>query len=251
MAQMVSFIPEPLAHIGPFPITNTLVDTLIIDAVIIAGVFVLRKNFSPVPGMLQNGVEYVCEGLMGLTQSVAPQYALKIFPYFMTFFLFILLTNWSGLIPGFGTIGFHRGTEFIPILRSAGSDINFTLGLALVSAVATHVLSISTLGIKEYLSRYFSLHPIYLFVGLLEIVSEITKVISLSFRLFGNIFAGEVVLSTISGMFAFLVPLPFLALEIIVGLVQALVFSMLTMAFMSILTTPHSDSHDRKAGEHA
>jgi F-type H+-transporting ATPase subunit a len=101
------------------------------------------------------------------------------------------------------------------------------------------VLSVKTIGIKEYLSRYFSLNPLNLFIGFLEIISEITKIISLSFRLFGNIFAGEIVLGTISAIFAILFPLPFLLLEVVVGLVQALVFSMLTMAFMAILMTPH------------
>lgn len=247
---MVSFIPETLFSISSFPVTNTILDTLVVDTVLFAGIFALQKNFSDIPGTLQNIFEYLYEGLFSVTESVSPKNAKKIFPYFLSFFLFILLSNWTGLIPGFGTIGFFRGKEFIPILRSASSDINFTLGLALVSAVATHVMSISTLGVKEYLGRYFSFHPIYLFVGLLEIVSEITKVISLSFRLFGNIFAGDVVLSTISGMFAFLVPLPFMALEIIVGLVQALVFSMLTMAFMAILTTSHNNENE-KGGEHA
>ena len=99
--------------------------------------------------------------------------------------------------------------------------------------------SINTVGIKDYLSRYFSLNPIFLYVGILELIGEVTKVISLSFRLFGNIFAGEVVLSTVSSIFAFIFPLPFMLLEVIVGLVQALVFSMLTMAFMAVLTTPH------------
>jgi F-type H+-transporting ATPase subunit a len=111
----------------------------------------------------------------------------------------------------------------------------------LVSVVATHILSIRTVGIKDYISRYISLNPINLFVGLLEIVSEITKVISLSFRLFGNVFAGEIVLGTVSTLFAFLFPLPFLMLEVIVGLVQALVFAMLTMAFMAVLMTPHHE----------
>src|SRR3989344_5350928 len=173
--------------------------------------------------------------------------ALKIFPYIMTFFLFILLANWSGLIPGVGSIGFFEESEgkkhIVPLLRAATSDLNTTLGLALVSALATHMLSIKTVGIKDYLGRYFSLNPINLFIGILEIISEITKIVSLSFRLFGNIFAGEIVILTVSSMFAFIFPLPFLMLEVIVGVVQALVFSMLTMVFMAILTTSHKQAH--------
>jgi len=110
--------------------------------------------------------------------------------------------------------------------------------------VATHLMSIKALGIKEYISHFISLSPILLFVGILEIISEITKLVSLSFRLFGNIYAGEVVLETISHIFAFIFPLPFLMLEAIVGFVQALIFAMLTMVFMVILTTPHSEAKE-------
>lgn len=248
---MVSFSPETIFNIGPFPVTNTILDTLIIDVLILYGAYALRKNFSTIPNSFQNIIEYAVEGFDNLTISIAPKNAARIFPYLMTFFLFILLTNWSGLIPGFGTIGFYKGKELVPFLRAGTSDINLTLGLALVSAVATHAMSIQVLGIKEYLSRYFTFNPIYLFVGLLELVGEVTKVVSLSFRLFGNIYAGEVVLSTISGMIAFIAPIPFYALEIIVGLVQALVFAMLTMAFMAILTTPHQEDHKAKEVIHA
>jgi F-type H+-transporting ATPase subunit a len=107
-------------------------------------------------------------------------------------------------------------------------------------------MSIRLTGIKDYLGRFISLNPLNLYIGVLELVGEVTKIVSLSFRLFGNIFAGEVVLGTVSTIFAFLFPLPFLMLEVVVGLVQALVFSMLTMAFMAVLTTPH---HHEEAKE--
>ncbi len=241
---MLSFAPETIFHIGSFPVTNTFLDTLLVDALIISGVIYVSKIMNLVPNnLLQNLLEYIIEIFYGLTESISEHAAGKIFPYFMSFFLFILLINWSSLIPGVGTLGFYEKGKLIPLFRGSTSDLNMTLGLALISLVATHALSIKTVGIKNYLSRYFSFNPINLYVGILEIVSEITKVVSLSFRLFGNIFAGEVVLVTISSIFAFVVPLPFLMLEIIVGLVQALVFSMLTMVGMAILTTAHNESH--------
>ena len=241
---MVSFAPETILHIGKIPITNTILHTILVDCLLVGGVFYLNKKLTLIPNnFFQNAMESIIETFYNLTESVAKPAASKIFPYFMSFFLFILLSNWSSLIPGFGTIGIREHGELIPFLRGATSDLNTTLGLALVSAVATHMLSIKTIGIKEYLSRYISLNPLNLFIGILEIVSEITKVVSLSFRLFGNIFAGEVVLLTVSSIFAFIFPLPFLFLEIIVGMVQALVFSMLTMVFMAILTTSHKQSH--------
>lgn len=243
---MIPFGSEPVTHIGSFIVTNTFLDILLVDAILVILTLIIRKHISKIPGILQNIVELAVETFYDLTESVANERADKIFPFLMAFFLFILLVNWSGLIPGVGTVGFFEGKTFVPLLRSGTSDLNVTLALALVSAVATHFLSIQTIGIKQYLSRYFSLNPMNLFIGILELVGEVTKVISLSFRLFGNVFAGEVVLSTVSSIFAFLFPLPFLALEVIVGFVQALVFAMLTMAFMAILTLPHHEG-----GEHA
>ena len=123
------------------------------------------------------------------------------------------------------------------------SDLNMTLALALISAVLTHIFALRYLGLLGYLSRWFTLNPVFLFVGILELVGEFTKIVSLSFRLFGNIFAGEVVLSTISSIFAFIVPLPFYFLEIIVGFVQAAVFMMLTLVFMVLIYEKHLSEH--------
>lgn len=238
---MVSFAAEPIVRIGFFNVTNAFLGTLLVDAFLIGLIIALNKKLSLIPGLLQNILEMIIQTFYELTESVAGKNAGRIFPFFMSFFIFILVSNWTGLIPGFTTIGFYEHDKLIPIFRAATSDFNVTLALALISAFATHALSIKVIGIKEYLSRYLSLNPIYLFVGFLEIISEITKVISLSFRLFGNIFAGEIVLATVSTLFAFLFPLPFLMLEVIVGLIQALVFGMLTMVFMAILSTPHHE----------
>lgn len=240
---MTALVAEPVFFLGKFPITNTLLNTIFIDVVLIAGTIFIYKHLKVVPGKIQGVIEIAVENFYNLAESVAQDRAKRIFPFFMSFFLFILLINWSGLLPGVGSIGFfheeNHKKELIPILRSATSDLNTTFALALISAFATHILSVKIIGLRDYLSRYFSLNPVNLYVGILELISEITKIISLSFRLFGNIFAGETVLLTVSTIFAFLFPIPFLLLEIIVGFVQALVFSMLTMAFMAILTTPH------------
>lgn len=238
---MVSFAAEPIFSLGNFPVTNSFLDTLLVDAILIGLIVAVNKKISLIPGFLQNLIEMTVETFYDLTRSVANERTDRIFPFVMSFFLFILIANWTGLIPGFSSVGFYQGKNLTPLFRAATSDFNVTFALAIVSAISTHIISIKTIGIKDYLSRYFSLNPIYLFIGFLEIISEITKVISLSFRLFGNIFAGEIVLGTVSTIFAFLFPLPFLALEVIVGLVQALVFSMLTMAFMAILATPHHE----------
>ncbi|HYM65378.1 MAG TPA: F0F1 ATP synthase subunit A [Candidatus Sulfotelmatobacter sp.] len=236
---MVSFAAEPIVRLGNFAVTNSFLDTLLVDALIIGLILAIRKNLTLIPGKLQTMTETIIQEFYNITYSVAGENTSKIFPFFITFFIFILLANWSGLIPGISVVGIRENGKVIPFLRAATSDFNVTLALALVSIVATHVLSINVLGIKEYISKFFSLNPLNLYIGILELIGEFTKIVSLSFRLFGNIFSGEVVLMTISTIFAFIFPLPFLLLEVVVGLVQALVFSMLTMAFMAVLMTPH------------
>jgi F-type H+-transporting ATPase subunit a len=239
---MVSFAAEPIVHLGFFTVTNSFLDILLVDTAIVGLIWGFNKKASLIPGAFQNFIEMVVEGFYNLTESVAGEARTPaIFSLSLSFFIFILLANWSGLIPGLSSVGFYRNHELVPFLRAGTSDLNVTLALALVSAFATHIYSLKTIGIKSYIGRYFSLNPINLYVGLLELVSEVTKVISLSFRLFGNIFAGEIVLATISTIFAFIFPLPFLLLEVVVGLIQALVFAMLTMAFMAILSTPHHE----------
>jgi len=228
--------PEIIGQIGFLPITNTMfVSWIVVLTLVVISVLATRK-IKMVPSGLQNAMETVVEAGYSQVESLAGYERAKVFfPIVMTFFLFIFVANWIGLFPGFGTI-LYKG---VPLFRSMSSDLNMTLGLALLSAVITHAFAIKYLGLKAYLKRWVSLNPIFLFVGILEIVSEFTKIVSLSFRLFGNIFAGEVVLSTVSSIFAFIVPLPFYFLEIIVGFVQAAVFMMLTLVFLVLLTEKH------------
>jgi F-type H+-transporting ATPase subunit a len=236
------FAPEVIFHIGSFPVTNTILNTVFVDSIIIGGLVYLNRNFKKIPGMFQNTLELLVDGFYNLNETIAGKNTKKIFPWFMSFFIFILLTNLTGLIPGTGSIWIEDHGHKLYLFRNGTSDLNLTLALTIISLFATHFYSITTIGVKDYFGRYFSLNPVNLFVGVLEIVGEFTKLISLSFRLFGNIFAGEVLLATIGSIFAFILPIPFMLLEIIVGLVQAMVFSMLTMVFMSMLMTPHSEA---------
>lgn len=244
MEHGIVLAPDILGKLGALPITNSLlVSWLVMLALIIVSVLATRK-MKAVPSGLQNFMEMVVEFGYSFTEDLGGKRTKQFFPICMTFFLFIIVGNWAGLLPGFGTIGFtrleHGQSIFVPLLKSANSDLNVTLALAIVSAVTTHIYAVRNLGWKKYLGRWVSLNPIYMFVGILEIVSEFTKMISLSFRLFGNIFAGEVVLATIAGMFAFILPLPFYFLELIVGFVQAAVFMLLTLAFMVLLSEEHA-----------
>lgn len=250
MEHEIVLAPEILGYLGALPVTNTFLVSVFTTMALVVLSIVVTFRVRAIPNGLQNLAELVIEGGYGITEDIAHSRAKTFFPWVMTFFLFIITANWLGLLPGFGTIGLNeisKGKEvFTPLLRSVNSDLNMTLGLALVSAIATHFFAIKFLGFGEYLGKFLSLNPVYLFVGLIEFVSEFTKVVSLSFRLFGNIFAGEVVLSTvstISSLTAFLVPLPFYFLEIIVGFVQAAVFMMLTLVFMAMLSEKHASEH--------
>ncbi|PIR79380.1 MAG: ATP synthase F0 subunit A [Candidatus Levybacteria bacterium CG10_big_fil_rev_8_21_14_0_10_36_30] len=242
---MVSIEPEIISNFFGFKITNTLLATFLVDFLLVSGIFIIRKNLSAIPNLFQNATETIIEYLYSMAEQISGKFTANIFPWFASFFFVIFFSNIVGLMPGFGTIGFFHTEEgkkvLVPLLRAATSDFNTTLALATISLVATHTLSIKYNGIVNYLKRYFSFNPIFLFVGLLEIISEFTKLLSLSFRLFGNIYAGEVVLATISSLFAFVAPIPFLLLETIVAFVQALVFAMLTMVFMSIMINPHTE----------
>lgn len=237
--------PETLFQISSFPVTNTLVTSLAVSIILITIAILATRRLKPVPGRMQALIELIIDTIYTLTHDLAHSRTAAFFPFVATFFLYIILANWMGLLPGFGTVGLNITSDghnsYTPILRAATSDLNVTLALALVSAVATHIFAIRYLGIKSYFGKWFSFNLILLFVGLLEVVSEFTKVFSLSFRLFGNIFAGEEVLKTVSGLFAFIAPLPFYFLEIIVGFVQAAVFMMLTLVFMVLLSEKHSE----------
>jgi len=241
----ISLAAEKLFSIGPLPITNSILTTWIVTILLIAFAYFATRRVSPVPHFLQNIAEAMIEAFTDLVSSVAGEKTKVFLPIIASFFFFILFGNYLGLLPGVGTIGFHRIVEgqnvFVPLFRSINSDLNTTVALALVSVIATHYLSIKYLGLEGYIGKFLSLNPIFLFVGILEIIGEATKILSLSFRLFGNIFAGEVLLTTAaSKLFAFVVPVPFYFLELLVGFVQALIFAMLTLVFMVILTQKQS-----------
>jgi len=241
---MASLAAETLFHIGPVPITNTVVDTLLVDVILISLAIFIYKKHTLIPGFFQALIEMLVETFYSMTQSVAGDRTKKIFPFVMTFFFFIWMINWTGLLPILTGIGIFHGHEFIPLIRSASTDLNVTFSLAVISLVATHSLSIRTLGIKEYLGKFFSFHPLLLSIGLLELILEFAKIISFSFRLFGNIFVGKVMLLSATSVFMYLLPVPVLLYEMFVGFVQAAIFAMLTMAFMSILSTSHkAESH--------
>lgn len=220
---------------GIFPITNALLTTWLVMAMLFVFSVAATRRLSLVPSNLQSLTELLVGGLYDFFHGVIGDQIKKVFPLIASFFLFIIIANWVGLLPGVGTIGFFgQHDEFMPLLRGATADLNTTLALAIVAVLAIQYFGFKTLG-ASYGGRFFDIRsPIYFFVGLLELISDISKVVSFAFRLFGNIFAGEVLLTVMAFLMPFVVPLPFLALELFVGFIQALVFSMLTAVFLNV-----------------
>ncbi len=287
--------------VGSFRITNTMIATWMTILALLLLTLLTRSKLNEIPGRLQGLIEVVMEFFLGLVESVAGrERGRKFFPLVMTIFLFVVVANWIGVLPGFGTIGRIETVEevihhhekddheadlehinvqifdgdgslailpfasldrtktvaeveehgagagkqagiLVPFFRSANTDVNTTLAIALVAMFMVQVWGFSALGLFGHLKKFFNFSdgPIGVFVGILELISEVAKVISFTFRLFGNIFAGEVLLVAM----IFLIPLvgiiPFLGLELFVGLIQAFIFSMLTLVFASAATVSH------------
>ncbi len=253
---------ESIFNIGNFTVTNSLLNSWLVVILITIFFISLSKIIKQIPSRLQTGIEIIIEGALKIADSVTGdrKKTLRIFPLVFALFLFILLNNWLGLLPGVGSIGFIKETSghriFIPLLRGATADFNTTLALAVMSVFGANIFGIIVVGVWKYFNKFVNLralakipkrvikeptiimvNTIKFFVGLIEIVGEIAKVASLSFRLFGNIFAGEVLLTSIAIIFAFIAPIPFMFLEIIVSIIQALIFAMLTLVYFTVAST--------------
>ncbi|GAC1412693.1 MAG: F0F1 ATP synthase subunit A [Candidatus Doudnabacteria bacterium] len=258
---------ESVFNIGTFSVTNTYINsTLTVILFIILAYFVqrsIRSSKHNVPRGIQNFFEFVIETLLGYFDQVTGdrKKSLNFLPLIGTLFFFILVSNWLGILPGVGTFGIRKGAEFIPLFRSANTDLNLTLAMAIFGVIFAHVIGIFSIGFFKYLNKYIKVSDIWhavkskkliiiftafieFMVGFLEIISEVAKMVSLSLRLFGNVFAGEVLLTILAGIISYVVPLPFIALELLVGLIQATVFSMLVLTYITVATMPvHKTSH--------
>jgi len=295
----IQVAPELLSHtpivvlpvLGPIFWTNTMTAMVIADIIMILIAIAVRratKSGSLVPSGFSGALEAVIEVLYNMTESTAGKWAKKVFPWFGAITIFVLVVNWTELIPGVDTIGIlepvkehgnpiknvfgnvftllpaeegadaeHGGFTLIPFVRTLSTDLNFTVALALISVFMTQVFGVRALG-PGYFSKYLNFRALWNFfknpmgiidfgVGLLEIVSELSKILSFSFRLFGNIFAGTVLLFVIGTLVPVLAPSIFYLLEVFVGLIQAFVFGMLTMVFMSQAMAGHG-GHDDEHG---
>ncbi|PIY72275.1 ATP synthase F0 subunit A [Candidatus Roizmanbacteria bacterium CG_4_10_14_0_8_um_filter_33_9] len=241
----ISIKAESIFELFGFHITNSLILSLIVFLLFIIIAFVYTKDIT---ASNKSGFFYIFNAMLqtiyGLFESILGSNTKLFFPVLSSFFVWILFQNWAGLLPGVGSILVkieeHGRILHVPLLRGNNADINGTLALALISVIMIQVFGIKFLGLSGYLSKFFNFsNPINFFVGFLDILSEFSKILSFTFRLFGNIFAGEVLMTIIAFLIPFLAPFPFLILEIFVGVVQALVFSLLTTVFLSMAIAKH------------
>ncbi|MDQ3222978.1 MAG: F0F1 ATP synthase subunit A [Gemmatimonadota bacterium] len=241
-----SLPPPPSDAILTFDLTipSSIFTGWIVMAVIVALVLFLSLGIRQVPGKRQNLLEYVYEGLANFATSLGGKDARRYVPVFVAFFLFILLSNWSGLLPFVG-----RTLE----LRAPTSDVNVTIGLALVAFVMFHFEGVRALGVRGYLGKFFSLKGfkegpangvISIFVGFLEFLLEFVKPVTLSMRLWGNIYAGEIALGVISALTIFIIPVAMLGLEVLLNFMQALIFSILALMFTIAAIERHDDHEE-------
>lgn len=249
---IISLAPEVLGHWGSFPITNTLVMSYLVVAFLLIIAVIASHKVRMVPPRLQGFFEMLFEGALDLMDSVTGDRALtkKFFPLVLTIFLFVFFSNLLTIVPGLGTIGLwglHHGKEaLIPFVRSPSADLNFTIAIAVGSVIGVQILGIATIGAARYAKKFFmppweKPYGVGTFVGILELLAEMAKIVSFSFRLFGNIFAGEVLLTVVLFLVPYIAPLPFMFLELFVGFIQATVFSMLTLVFLKMGVTVHDE----------
>ncbi|HEX7171111.1 MAG TPA: F0F1 ATP synthase subunit A [Candidatus Limnocylindria bacterium] len=249
---------EELFHLGPIAVTNSMVGTLIATVFLASLAFWASRNSTVVPGRLQGFLEFPLEFLGGVIKAQHPTRWRAILPPIITIFLLVLAANYVGLLPGVGTIGLHvveDGHEATaPVIRPASADLNFTLALALIAFVLFVSWGIRANGLRGYLKETFVANPPYMtpLMTPIHIVSELSRIISLSMRLFGNIFAGEILLAVMLALTFAVVPAIFLGLEAIFGAVQALVFALLTLTYITLATAGHGGGHDEshETGEH-
>jgi F-type H+-transporting ATPase subunit a len=276
----VPVVAQQLTVIGGMPITNALLTGWVTVGVFVVTAALVARGPKEVPRGIRNAAEAGIEAMLDFMDQVTNDRAKsrRFLPLIGTLFPLILVSNWLGLLPGVGSIGIwgmlHGEQELLPFIRPATSDLNMTLALGITSVVVSHLVGIGALGFFRHWGKFVQIrgvgralmallrHPsgdtaIGVFAafvefgsGLIELVSEAAKMISLSLRLFGNIFAGEVLLHVLTSLVPYLLPVPFLFMEVIVGVVQALVFSILVLVYLTLATEPphgEADAHGSSA----
>ncbi|MEK7134232.1 MAG: F0F1 ATP synthase subunit A [Patescibacteria group bacterium] len=232
---------ETVGHIFGMPITNTLITSIVAALVLILIAIFVRARISLIPGKVQLVFEMLVGGVLSYMEEVLgdARLARRFFPLIATIFLFIAIANILEFLPGVGSVGFYGGeggrSEFVPLFRSVNTDLNMTLALSLISFFVIEFAGVAALGFLKYGGKFVTFKsPLAFFIGLIELLSEVARLISFSFRLFGNIFAGEVLITVAAFFVPLFLPVPLMLFEMFVGLIQAAIFALLTLFFIKI-----------------
>jgi F-type H+-transporting ATPase subunit a len=240
----VILAPEQVGSLAGIAITNTLITSWVAIAILIIGAYLLRNRLSYTPGRFQLLIESLVIYMQTFIHETLESevWARRAFPLLITIFLFIATSNIIEFTPGIGSLGFFSADgAFTPLFRSVNTDLNVTLTLAIIVVISIEVFGIIAVGFWRYAGKFFNFTSVVgFFVGLIEFVSELSRFISFSFRLFGNIFAGEVLIAVVTYFAPYILPVPLMGFEMFVGFVQAAVFSLLTLFFIKLaITDPH------------
>lgn len=240
----VALSPYIVGHFFGVPITATLITTWLVMIVVLLGAFLIGRNLTLIPKKMQSIAEMLVGGVMDYMSEVleSRKLALKYFPIVITIFIFVLFLNWIGLLPGVASIGLYdEHGHLTPLFYPAATDLNLTLALAIIAFLTIEVAGFTALGMWKYGSKFFNFSsPLAFAMGLMELISEFVRLISFSFRLFGNIFAGKTLIVVAFFFVPYLVPVPLYAFEVFVGFIQAFIFAILVLYFIKIaVAEPH------------
>ncbi len=243
----IHLAPPILGHAFGVPITSTLVTSWLTMFVLVLAALLLKRKLALIPGKAQVIAEALVGGAFDYVSDVFENkdLAKRFFPLIMTIFVFILAMNWIGLIPGVDSIGIystsHGEETLIPFLHPVNTDLNMTIAIAIIAFVAIELSGVLIIGLWKYAGKFINFKsPLAFLIGIIELFSELARLISFSFRLFGNIFAGKTLLVIAMFFVPFILPVPILAFEMFVGLIQAFIFAVLTLFFIKLaIEEPH------------
>lgn len=239
----VALKPYILGELFGVPITATLVTTWLTMLILIVGAYYFTSRPTLIPKKIQSVAEMIVGGIYDYMSDVleSRKLALKYFPVVTTIFVFVLALNWVGLLPGVTSIGFNHDGHFTPLFYPAATDLNITIAFAIVAFLTIEIAGVVALGLFKYAGKFINFKsPLAFIIGLIELISELARLVSFSFRLFGNIFAGKTLLVVVMFFVPYILPVPLYAFEVFVGFIQAFVFAILTLFFIKIaVAEPH------------
>lgn len=233
----ISLAPQVIFQIGSFPVTNTFFWAVLASLFLMIAAIYFSFTIKLRPGKFQNLMEMMIGGAYDFVESIvgSQKKAKKVFPLVFTMFFFIFFANFLTFIPGQAAVNLQTSEGVVPLFRAIISDYGLVFMMTIISVMVTQVVAIAVSGPLGYLGKFFNFRsPLKFFLGIMDLIGELSKVLSLSFRLFGNIFAGEVLGLVMLFLFPFFLPVPFLFLGLLTAIVQPFVFAVLTLVFISM-----------------